>query len=332
MAPTKTHGAEIFVGTSGYSYPDWKGVVYPRSVKREVGGSTPELTYLSRYFNTCEINATFYRNFEPKIAVKWSDAIENPKFEFAIKANQVFTHAAGTTPNERKASTSVESLRYTPKDVEESRKFLDVLAERNRLLVVLFQFPVSFKFMAKGKEGEAVRLEGNWDHVADVLNAFQEYPKAIEFRHESWDDPWVLSALREHESAWVNIDEPRLGASLHSTDHVTAPLAYLRLHGRNYKKWFHSKNRDERYDYLYKADELEPIAASMKTMAKKVEKEPTRRQAKKIIAATNNHYKGQAAVNAVDLKRLLGMKDVAVPPEHAEAYPQLREAAKKSHR
>ena len=186
--------------------------------------------------------------------------------------------------------------------------------------------------MAKDKEGGAVRLEGNWDHVADVLNAFQEYPKATEFRHESWDDPWVLSALREHQTAWVNIDEPRLGASLHGTEYVTAPLAYLRLHGRNYKKWFHSKNRDERYDYLYKPEELEPIAASMKTMAKKVEKEPTRRQAKKIIAATNNHYKGQAAVNAVDLKRLLGMKDVAVPPELAEAYPQLRETAKPGHR
>jgi hypothetical protein len=51
----------------------------------------------------------------------------------------------------------------------------------------------------KDKRGDSIRLEGNWDHVADVLNAFREYPKAIEFRHESWDDPWVLNALREHE-------------------------------------------------------------------------------------------------------------------------------------
>ena len=87
-------------------------------------------------------------------------------------------------------------------DIDETGPFLDVLAERNRLLIVLFQFPVSFKF-TKYKEGEPVRLEGNWDHVADVLNAFKEYPKAIEFRHETWDDPWVLSALREHRTAWV---------------------------------------------------------------------------------------------------------------------------------
>lgn len=97
-------------------------------------------------------------------------------------------------------------MRYTQTDVDESRRFLAVLSERNRLLVVLFQFPISFKFASKDKRGGSIRLEGNWDHVADVLNAFREYPKAIEFRHESWDDPWVLSALREHETAWVNIE------------------------------------------------------------------------------------------------------------------------------
>ena len=324
MTTAKSKHAEILIGTSGYSYPDWRGIVYPKFVKRDVGGSTPELTYLSRFFNLCEINATFYRHFEAEIATKWSDAIESPGFEFAIKANQVFTHAGGTKPNERKAPTSVESLRYTQEDIDQTRRFLDVLADRNRLAVVLFQFPVSFKFTTKTKDGEAARMEGNWDHIADVLNAFREYPKAIELRHDTWDDPWVLAALREHETAWVNIDEPRLGASLHGTDYVTAPLAYLRLHGRNYKKWFHSSNRDERYDYLYKPEELEPIANSMKSMLKKVEKEPSRRQAKKIIAATNNHYKGQAAVNAIDLKRMLGMRDVPVPDELAEAYPQLK--------
>jgi hypothetical protein len=111
---------------------------------------------------------------------------------------------------------------------------------------------------------------------------------------------------------------------------VTAPIAYLRLHGRNYKNWFRSKNRDERYDYLYKPEELEPIAKSMKAMVKKVEKEPSRRQAKKMIAATNNHYKGQAAVNAIDLKKLLGIKDPAVPGTLAEAYGVRRTLGKRT--
>jgi uncharacterized protein YecE (DUF72 family) len=139
----------------------------------------------------------------PEIAKKWSDAVESPTFEFGIKANQVFTHAADSKPSERKGSTSVETLKYTQTDIDESRRFLDVLAERNRLQVVLFQFPVSFKFGKKNKAGEIERLEGNWDHVADLVNTFKDYPKAIEFRHNTWDDPWVLAALREHETAWV---------------------------------------------------------------------------------------------------------------------------------
>jgi uncharacterized protein YecE (DUF72 family) len=228
------------------------------------------------------------------------------------------------SPANAKHPTSVESLKYTKAHVDQTRRFLDVLAERNRLFVVLFQFPVSFTFAKKNKEGEPIRLEGNWDHVADMLNAFKDYPKAIEFRHESWDDPWVLSALREHQTAWVNIDEPKLGASLHGTEYVTAPLAYLRLHGRNYKKWFNSKNRDERYDYLYTPEELKPIAGSLKAMAKKVEREPSRRELKKVVAAANNHYKGKAAVNAIDLKRLLGIKDNPIPDDLAKAYSQIQ--------
>lgn len=136
----------------------------------------------------------------------------------------------------------------------------------------------------------------------------------------------MLGVLRQHEAAWVNIDEPKIGG-LHGTEYVTAPLAYLRLHGRNYKKWFQSQNRDQRYDYLYTPEELEPIAESMKSMAKKVEREPALREAKKVIAATNNHYKGQAAVNAIDLKRLLGVKKNPIPEPLLEAYPQLKEGA-----
>ncbi len=85
---------ELFIGTSGYSYPDWKGKVYPPSLKKIAPTPVPELTYLSRYLNTCEINATFYRHFEPDIAKRWSDAVENPGFEFATQS-QPGLHARG---------------------------------------------------------------------------------------------------------------------------------------------------------------------------------------------------------------------------------------------
>jgi hypothetical protein len=87
---------------------------------------------------------------------------------------------------------------------------------------------------------------------------------------------------------------------------------------------FNSKNRDERYDYLYTPEELVPIAQSLVAMEKKVTQEPGRREAKKVIAATNNHYKGQAAVNAIDLKRLLGVKENPIPGGLLREYPQLK--------
>ena len=133
----------------------------------------------------------------------------------------------------------------------------------------------------------------------------------------------MLSGLREHETAWVNIDEPRLGASLHGTDHVTAPIAYIRHHGRNHEQWFKSKNRDERYDYLYTPQELKPIAASVRKMEQKVEKEPSRREAKKIIATTNNHYNGKPP-SAIDLKRVLGVRNPPVPDSLVAAYLELK--------
>ena len=61
-------------------------------------------------------------------------------------------------------------------------------------------------------------------------------------------------------------------------------------------------------------------------MEKKVAQEPSRREVKKVIAATNNHYKGQAAVNAIDLKRLLGVKENPIPDELLKEYPQLKGA------
>lgn len=92
---------------------------------------------------------------------------------------------------------------------------------------------------------------------------------------------------------FCNIDVTRIGDTLEGTEIVTSPLAYFRLHGRS-KQWFTAKNRDERYDYLYSQSSLEKIKT-------KVEKAAN--EAQKTLVATNNHYKGQAAVNAIELKK-----------------------------
>ena len=96
--------------------------------------------------------------------------------------------------------------------------------------------------------------------------------------------------------AWVNVDQPLFHDSVKPSDTMTGPLAYVRLHGRNYEKWFAHSESWERYNYLYSKEELAPWVDRIQTMA----------QAKETYVVTNNHFRGQAIVNAVELEESLG--------------------------
>ncbi len=293
--------SQILIGTSGFSYPDWKGIVYPPELKKR---KLHELEYISQFFDFCEINNSFYRPVNPEIAKKWCKYVaDNKDFQFAAKLTQVFSHAPDAS---KKKSSSVETIKYTPQDVEDAKKGFDAIANEGRLGALLLQFPISFKY-----------TEGNWDHLIDVLHLFRDYPMAVEVRHESWADPLVLKALDEENVAFCNIDQTRIGDTLEGTEHVTASFAYLRLHGRN-KQWFQAKDRDERYDYLYSKEKLEKIKDKVKKMASKAEK---------TFVAANNHPKGKAAANAVELKSMLSGKKVKAPESLVKEYPELNEYA-----
>jgi uncharacterized protein YecE (DUF72 family) len=116
--------------------------------------------------------------------------------------------------------------------------------------------------------------------------------------------------------AFCNIDQPQLGRSLAPTDHVTSALGYVRLHGRNYEQWFDSDNRDDRYNYLYKIEELE-------NWKEKIEDISQRAQSTYVIA--NNHFQAKAAVNALELRHLLDGKKVRAPAELVNHYPELKD-------
>ena len=118
----------------------------------------------------------------------------------------------------------------------------------------------------------------------------------MEIRHESWNDPEILGRLAEEGVGFCNIDQPRLGKSLRGTAHVTAPVGYVRLHGRNYKEWFQADNRNDRCNYLYKPKELEGWIEKIDHISRETEK---------TFVVANNHFKGQAAVNAPELKNML---------------------------
>lgn len=289
----------IFIGTSGFSYPDWIGTVYPKDLKRL---KIHELEFLSQFFDFCEINSSFYRPINPEVARKWCQFVANNKeYRFTAKLTEVFTHAPGRG---NKKSSTAETIKYTAQDIEDAKKGFTPMAEAGRFGALLLQFPISFKYN-----------EGNWDHLIDVIHLFREFPLAVEVRHKTWADPLVLKALHNENVAFCNIDQTRLGETLEGTEYVTARLAYLRLHGRS-KDWFTAKNRDARYDYLYSKQSIEKIKNRVEHMAE---------EAQDTYVTANNHPRGQAAANAIELKSLFLGQRVRAPEPLVKTYPELEE-------
>jgi uncharacterized protein YecE (DUF72 family) len=271
----------VLVGTAGWSYKDWEGTVYPPH-----GSKFDHLAYLSHYFDLIEVNSSFYRIPPPTHARSWVRRVAgNDDFLFTVKLFRGFTHAR----EELKAD-----------DAEAFRKFLDPLADAGRLGALLIQYPWSFK-----------EAEGRVDELFEVVKTFRDYPLAVEVRHASLQNEEFLGRLREESVAFVNIDQPLFSDSVKPSAIETSPLAYFRFHGRNYEKWFAHEESWERYNYLYSASELEPWIEKINRLEK----------AEKVFVVTNNHFRGQAAVNAVEIKRRLGQPAEA-PPQLAETYPE----------
>ena len=277
----ETTGAKVRVGTAGWDYPDWRGIVYPNTKKTK---AFDELAYLARYFDTVEINNTFYRPGDPKAAAGWVARVaENPGFKFTAKLWKRFTHERGSA--------------WTAEEVKLARACLDVLQAAGRLGAVLLQFPWSFKRDGAGEE---------W--LRDLLGAFPNLPLVLEVRHATWNDSEVLAMLTERGVGLVNVDQPLFGNSIEPAAHATSAVAYVRMHGRNYHDWFRQKaTGNQRYDYLYTADELAPWVARIKEMAAR----PTTRE---LYAVTNNHNLGKAPANGGMITAMLTGEKVPLPP------------------
>jgi uncharacterized protein YecE (DUF72 family) len=291
--------SKIFVGTAGFSYKDWEGIVYPAGLKK----TQPPVQFLAQYFDCCEINTSFYGHIQPKTGKQWCDFVTevNPAFLFTAKLFRSFTHAPGAALQ----STSAKTLNPLEEDETKAKQGLDSIAAQKRLGAVLVQFPISFK-----------NTDENRDYLEKLIAKFRSYPLVVEVRHATWDDSGILAQFAAQRVAFCNIDQPQLGRAVRATEYSTAPIAYVRLHGRNYKEWFQSDNRNDRYNYLYTPQQLEPWKQKIERLAEKAEK---------TFAITNNHYKGKAAVNALELKGMLSQRKVKAPGTLVEHYPELRD-------
>jgi uncharacterized protein YecE (DUF72 family) len=280
----------IRIGPAGWAYKDWEGIVYPR----KTGTRFDPLEYLAHFFNTIEINSSFYRPFTVSTAQSWLRRVAAARdFRFTAKLNRLFTHERG---------------KATAADEKEVRQGIDFLQNGEKLGALLLQFPWSFK-----------NTDDDRLYLTTLLERFKDYPLVLEIRHSSWNNPQIYEWLEESGVGICNVDQPLFKKSIKPADVTTSQIGYVRLHGRNYQDWFREKApRDDRYNYLYSIDELDPWILRIKEIAAKT---------KESYVITNNHFRGQAVVNALEIKATLNEERVPAPAPLFQNYPRLSDSA-----
>ncbi len=295
----------VRIGTSGWNYPSgagtWNGVFYPPKGRAHRPPGFDELGYYATHFDTVEVNSTFYRIPSPEVTRRWVQRTPQT-FEFSIKLYQKFTH-----PKMFADATGAATTDVTQDDVDLVRASLEPVQTAGKLGALLAQFPPSFK-----------RNTVNHDYLGWLLTALEESPVAVELRHRSWSDDvgGTLSLLNDLGAAWVQIDEPKFRFSIEQNylPNVTS-FYYMRLHGRNADAWWTHERAEDRYDYLYSAPELKPIAETADAASRLV---------KKSYVYLNNHFAAKAVANTIVLKHQLGIPVTGeYRPEFISRYPEV---------
>ena len=226
------------IGTSGYSYEDWRGVFYPENLPKG-----KMLDFYVQHFKTVEINSSYYAIPHP--AVFYQMTLKTPvDFEFVVKVHQSTTH------ERPKDDPALLKLLEAVKPMREAGKFAGFLA----------QFPYSFKNSPQSRE-----------YLKSINDQLQSLPLFVEFRNLTWDQPETYQFLQENQILYVNVDEPPLKGLLKPQEIVTGRLGYVRFHGRNSQEWWEGTNQT-RYNYLYSKTELDEWLIGLSRILKKTYK------------------------------------------------------------
>ena len=257
---------EIRVGTSGYSYVDWVGPFYPEGTRQ-----SEFLAHYARFFDICEINYTYYRMPDPQtVAAMLQKSLGGVDFTF--KLHRSITH---------EGDDAAACIRRFVAGIEPA-------LAAGKVPAILAQFPNSFR-----PSREA------WNRIGLLADALADVaPLVVEFRSVEWFRARFFDRLKRMGVGFCCVDEPRGEGLMPAVAIATGDVAYVRLHGRNRAKWWNHKSAEERYDYLYSADELEEWAAKIEELA---------RSAARVLVFFNNHPGGKAVRNALELKRMLGV-------------------------
>jgi len=226
---------KVYIGMAGWSYPDWKGIVYTRP-------GIDQLEYVSGFVDCIEINSTFYRPPSEKNSKSWLKRTANrPEFFFTAKLNRDFTH-------EGKIDTEMVKQFHTG--------FGPLLVE-NKLRHLLVQFRYDFSDCKDSRR----LLSQIVENFSDAFNL------AVEVRHKSWQQKQALDFLQNLGVSVCNLDYPTTYNSFDMQHCTIGKNGYFRLHGRNEEKWFSKASRDETYNYYYNSNELAQIKQRIDKLA-----------------------------------------------------------------
>ena len=227
---------KIYIGIAGWSYPDWKGIVYPDS-------KIDQLEFASRFVDCIEINSTFYRPPFERTTKKWLERTSEKKaFFFTAKLHRDFTH-------EGKLETET---------VRQFHKGFAPFLEAGKLKHLLVQFKYDYD-----------DTKSNRTHLSKIVDAFSDaFSLAVEVRHKSWQEPDALKFLESLGVTVCNLDYPTTTNSFDMQYCTVGTNGYFRMHGRNAAKWFSKAGRDETYNYYYNEKELSQIKLRVSELAK----------------------------------------------------------------
>lgn len=225
---------QIRIGTSGYSYKDWVGPVYPEGTK-----PSDYFDYYSTLFSLTELNFSYYKQPEPK-TIERITAKAPDGFLFTIKGHKALTHEVDHSW-EKQADLFIRGM--------------EPMREHQKLAGVLLQFPYSFHYEDKNRM-----------YLGELTSKFKELPLFLEFRNAEWQNESVYSEMKDQKIGYVVTDMPELHNLPSAAIEVTSSVGYFRLHGRNKENWWNGTNTS-RYDYLYSRDELQNIVEKIWAMA-----------------------------------------------------------------
>ena len=266
---------QFLIGCSGWNYSDppdkggWTSVFYPDK-------DTKRLRYYSQFFNTVEMDSSFYEKFYSQMTKGTFIGMVRgtpEKFQFSVKVPETITH--------------VKRMNVEKGAIGNFEEFLDKISPlrtAKKLGAILFQLPPSFTV------NEFKNIEKFLDRLpAGTSNG---YDYAIEFRHPSWatEGPWEM--FKHYNIAAVMTDSPaQENLQFLSEVAITADHSFVRFHGRNTKGHYW-------YNYLYSEQELQPWVERINQIIK---------QTKLLRVYFNNHYGGKAVVNAMQFKEMNGI-------------------------